>query len=473
MISILGLNQIVDNFSVLKAVNPYYAIHLLTMYPGGFWILGAVFLCTTGAEALYSDLGHCGKKNVYATWGFVKLSLLINYFGQAAWLLKYEGQQLFNSPFYSIMPEWFLIFGIIIATLAAIVASQALISGSFTLINEAMRLNFGPKLKIVYPTDLRGQVYIPTVNWMLCLGCIGIVLHFKESAGMEGAYGLSIIIAMLMTTILLSYYLYIKRYPLLLILLVFSLFMVIEVSFLIANMSKFTHGGYVTLLIALLLSSTMFVWYEARKIRNRFVIFVKVQNILNTLTSLSHDESIPKYATNLVYLTSANRSDEIESKVIYSLLQKFPKRADIYWFVHVDVLDEPYTMEYKVEELVNDKVIRIDFRLGFRIDPRINMMFRQVVEELVNNKEVDIISRYASLKEKNVIGDFRFVVIEKLLSYDNDLGFYDKFVLNVYDLLKIFSLPESKAFGLDTSFVTVETVPLVVKPTGKLKLKRI
>lgn len=473
MISILGLNQIVDNLSVLKAVNPYYAIHLLTMYPGGFWILGAVFLCTTGAEALYSDLGHCGKKNVYVTWGFVKISLLINYFGQAAWLLKHEGQQLFDSPFYSIMPGWFLIIGIIIATLAAIVASQALISGSFTLINEAMRLNFGPKLKIVYPTDLRGQVYIPTVNWMLCLGCIGIVLHFKESSGMEGAYGLSIIIAMLMTTILLSYYLYIKRYPLIFILFVFSVFMVIEVSFLIANMSKFTHGGYVTLIIALFLSATMFVWYEARKIRNRFVIFTKVQNILNTLTSLSHDETIPKYATNLVYLTSANRSDEIESKVIYSLLQKFPKRADIYWFIHVDVLDEPYTMEYKVEELVNDKVIRIDFRLGFRIEPRINMMFRQVVEELVNNKEVDIISRYASLKEKNVIGDFRFVVIEKLLSYDNDLGFYDKFVLNVYDLLKIFSLPESKAFGLDTSFVTVETVPLVVKPTGKLKLKRI
>lgn len=473
MISILGLNQIVDNLSVLKAVNPYYAIHLLTMYPGGFWILGAVFLCTTGAEALYSDLGHCGKKNVYVTWGFVKISLLINYFGQAAWLLKHEGQQLFDSPFYSIMPGWFLIIGIIIATLAAIVASQALISGSFTLINEAMRLNFGPKLKIVYPTDLRGQVYIPTVNWMLCLGCIGIVLHFKESAGMEGAYGLSIIIAMLMTTILLSYYLYIKRYPLIFILFVFSVFMVIEVSFLIANMSKFTHGGYVTLIIALFLSATMFVWYEARKIRNRFVIFIKVQNILNTLTSLSHDESIPKYATNLVYLTSANRSDEIESKVIYSLLQKFPKRADIYWFIHVDVLDEPYTMEYKVEELVNDKIIRIDFRLGFRIEPRINMMFRQVVEELVNNKEVDIISRYASLKEKNVIGDFRFVVIEKLLSYDNDLGFYDKFVLNTYDLLKVFSLPESKAFGLDTSFVTVETVPLVVKPTGKLKLKRI
>jgi KUP system potassium uptake protein len=472
MLAVLGLHQLIQNPVVLKAINPYYAFHLLTIYPGGFWILGAVFLCTTGAEALYSDLGHCGKKNVRVSWVFVKLCLLLNYFGQSAWLMKFQGQLLHDSPFYSIMPEWFLIFGIIIATMAAIVASQALISGSFTLINEAIRLNFGPKLKIVYPTDLRGQVYIPTVNWVLCLGCIGIVLHFKESAGMEGAYGLSIIIAMLMTTTLLSYYLYLKRYPTFLILIIFSVFLTIEISFLIANMSKFAHGGYVTMCIAAFLFGTMYIWYAARKIRNRFVDFVRVDEFLKTLDDLSHDESIPKYATNLVYLTSANRRDEIETKVMYSLLQKFPKRADIYWFVHVDVLDEPYTMEYKVQELVNDKVIHIDFRLGFRVEPRINLMFRQVVEELVKNGEVDIISRYTSLKEKNVIGDFRFVVIEKFLSYDNDLTFYEKFVLNFYDFLKYFSLPESKAFGLDTSSVTVETVPLVVKPSGKLKLKR-
>ncbi|HMW09712.1 MAG: KUP/HAK/KT family potassium transporter [Bacteroidia bacterium] len=473
MLFILGFHQLMQNPSVLKAVNPYYAYQLLVNYPEGFWILGAVFLCTTGAEALYSDLGHVGRKNIYITWAMVKICLLINYFGQGANLLKFEGKTIDVNPFYQLMPEWFLLIGIIISTTAAVVASQALISGAFTVVNEAMRLNFGPKLKVVYPTDLRGQVYIPTVNWVLCVGCIGVILFFQHSSNMEGAYGLAIIINMMMTTILLSFYLYLKRYPLPLVMLTFLLFIVIEIAFLVANSIKFEHGGYVTMILAMFLFVTMYVWYAARKIRNQFVDFVKVRDFLEILTNLSKDESIPKYATNLVYLTSANRRDEIESKVMYSLLQKFPKRADIYWFVHVDVLDEPYTMEYKVEEMVNDKVIHIDFRLGFRIEPRINQMFRQVVEELVKNNEVDITSRYTSLKEKNVIGDFRFVVIEKTLSYDNKLTFYEKFVLNAYDFLKMLSLPESKAFGLDTSSVTVENVPLVVKPSGKFKLKRI
>ena len=473
MLFILGFHQLMQNPSVLKAVNPYYAYQLLVNYPEGFWILGAVFLCTTGAEALYSDLGHVGRKNIYITWTMVKFCLLINYFGQGANLLKFEGKTIDVNPFYQLMPEWFLLIGIIISTTAAVVASQALISGAFTVVNEAMRLNFGPKLKVVYPTDLRGQVYIPTVNWVLCVGCIGVILFFQHSSNMEGAYGLAIIINMMMTTILLSFYLYLKRYPLPLVTLTFLLFIVIEIAFLVANSIKFEHGGYVTMILAMFLFVTMYVWYAARKIRNQFVDFVKVKDFLEILTNLSKDESIPKYATNLVYLTSANRRDEIESKVMYSLLQKFPKRADIYWFVHVDVLDEPYTMEYKVEEMVNDKVIHIDFRLGFRIEPRINQMFRQVVEELVKNNEVDITSRYTSLKEKNVIGDFRFVVIEKTLSYDNKLTFYEKFVLNAYDFLKMLSLPESKAFGLDTSSVTVENVPLVVKPSGKFKLKRI
>ena len=473
MLFILGFHQLMQNPSVLKAVNPYYAYQLLVNYPEGFWILGAVFLCTTGAEALYSDLGHVGRKNIYITWAMVKICLLINYFGQGANLLKFEGKTIDVNPFYQLMPEWFLLIGIIISTTAAVVASQALISGAFTVVNEAMRLNFGPKLKVVYPTDLRGQVYIPTVNWVLCVGCIGVILFFQHSSNMEGAYGLAIIINMMMTTILLSFYLYLKRYPLPLVMLTFLLFIVIEIAFLVANSIKFEHGGYVTMILAMFLFVTMYVWYAARKIRNQFVDFVKVRDFLEILTNLSKDESIPKYATNRVYLTSANRRDEIESKVMYSLLQKFPKRADIYWFVHVDVLDEPYTMEYKVEEMVNDKVIHIDFRLGFRIEPRINQMFRQVVEELVKNNEVDITSRYTSLKEKNVIGDFRFVVIEKTLSYDNKLTFYEKFVLNAYDFLKMLSLPESKAFGLDTSSVTVENVPLVVKPSGKFKLKRI
>lgn len=474
MLGILGISQLTGSLHVFKALNPYYAIDLLVNYPKGFWILGAVFLCTTGAEALYSDLGHCGRKNIQVSWVFVKTCLVLNYFGQGAWLLQKIDQPLGDAnPFYTIMPPWFLPFGILIATTAAVVASQALISGSFTLINEAIRLNFGPKLKVVFPTDMRGQLYVPSVNWLLCFGCIGVVLFFKESAAMEGAYGLSIIIAMLMTTTLLTYYMYLKRYPMALIVFTLLTFSVIELSFLIANLSKFAHGGWVTLCIASILVFTMFVWYKARKIRNRFIEFIKLDEHYETLNDLSKDESIPKYATHLVYLTSANRKNEVESKVVYSILNKFPKRADVYWFIHVDVLDEPYTLEYKVDELLNDKIIHIDFRLGFRVEPRINLMFRQVVEDLVNNKEVDITSRYVSLKRKNIIGDFRFVVIEKFLSYENELEFYDKFILNFYDILKTFSLPEAKAFGLDTSSVTVETVPLIVNPMGRFKFKRI
>ncbi|MBK7856235.1 MAG: KUP/HAK/KT family potassium transporter [Bacteroidetes bacterium] len=474
MLAILGLKEIFVDASVLKAFNPYYAYNLLVNYPNGFWLLGAVFLCTTGAEALYSDLGHCGKANIRVSWGLVKTCLILNYLGQGAWLLTHTGSSAegFN-PFFEIMPRWFLIPGIIIASLAAIVASQALISGSFTLINEAIRLNFGPKLKIVYPTEMRGQVYIPTVNWILCAGCCGVVFLFKESSAMEGAYGLSIILAMMMTTTLLVYLLYLKRYHVSFIVFITVLFSIIEISFLIANIVKIVHGGWFTLIIAGTLFFTMFVWYEARKIRNRFVEFVKVDPYNSMLEDLSRDQSIHKYATNLIYLTSANKKDEIETKVMYSILQKQPKRADVYWFVHVDVMDEPFTLQYHVDELCNDKIIRVDFRLGFRIDPRINLMFRQVVEELVSNKEVDIVSRYSSLKEKNIVGDFRFVVIEKYLSRENDLSFYDKFVLNFYELLKLFSLPEDKAYGLDTSSVTIEKVPLIVKPPGKYKFQRV
>jgi len=474
MLSVLGFSQLAGNFSVLKSLNPYYAFALLTEYPGGFWLLGAVFLCTTGAEALYSDLGHCGRKNIRTSWVFVKTCLLINYFGQGAWALNHQGEFLGDhNPFYSIMPGWFLFAGIIISTAAAVVASQALISGSFTLINESIRLNFGPKLRINYPTVLRGQLYIPSVNWSLCLGCIGIVLFFKGSSGMEAAYGLSIIIAMISTSLLLSHYLFLKRYPIYIIILLLCMFSVIEISFLIANLSKFVHGGWVTVIITGLLSVNMFAWFKARKIRNKLVEFEKITDYIPLITELSQDTSIPKYTTNLVYLTSANKSDEIESKIIYSILQKQPKRADVYWFVHVDVMDEPYTMEYKVHQLANDDIIRIDFHLGFRIEQRINLMFRQVVEDLVANREVDIRSRYHSLAAKNVIGDFRFVIIEKHISNENEFTLIEKLSLDIYDLLKLFSLPEEKAFGLDTSSVTVEKVPLVLKPVGKINLKRL
>jgi KUP system potassium uptake protein len=471
MLSILGISQLLNDVSILKAIYPYYAINLLVNEPQGFWVLGAVFLCTTGAEALYSDLGHCGKENIRIGWIFVKISLLLNYFGQGAWLLSKQGTTLNGAnPFYEIVPDWFLLPSIVVATFATIVASQALISGSFTLINEAIRLNFWPKVKIDYPTELKGQLYIPFMNWFLLVGCIGIVLFFQSSEHMEAAYGLAIVMAMLMTTSLLSYYMILKRYNKLLVFATIAFFLLIEISFLISNMSKFTHGGWVTLLLSAILVVIMWSWYNARNIKSRYVEYIKFTQHVETIVNLSRDESVPKYATHLVFLTSANAPDEIEQKILYSITQKQPKRADIYWFLHVDVVDEPYTTEYKVTNFA-ENIIRIDFKLGFRVAPRINLLFRKVVEDMVRKNEVNILSRYKSLKGK--VGDFKFVMIQKQLSPDNDFPLYEKIMINIYNWLKNISQPEEKAFGLDTSSVTIETFPLVIMPVTGISLTRI
>jgi len=476
MLSILGISQIAHMPEIFKAANPVYAFDLLVKYPHGFWILGAVFLCTTGAEALYSDLGHCGKTNIRATWGFVKTALLLNYFGQGAWLLEhFEGKHFQEglNPFYEIMPEWFFFTGFIISTIATIVASQALISGSFTLINEAIRLNLWPKVRINYPTEMRGQLYIPSVNWLLFLGCAAVVLYFRDSGRMEAAYGLTIIVGMLTSSTLLVYYMGLKRYNRLIIYGFIVTYLTVEMAFLIANMSKFSEGGWISMLIASLLALIMWVWYDARKIRNSYVEFVNLYDYLNMLKDLKQDLSIPKYATHLVFLTSANIREQVESKIIYSILQKQPKRADIYWFIHVNLVDEPHRMEYKISEIVDDTVIRVDFNLGFRVAPRINLMFRKVVSDMVNAREVDIVSRYESLNKNQVIGDFRFIVLEKFLSNENELPFYEKIILDIYFFLKNISLSEERAFGLDTSSVHVEKVPMIIAPVREINLKRV
>lgn len=476
MMGVLGLVLIVQMPSIIKALNPYYAYHLLSTSPAAFVILGAVFLCTTGAEALYSDLGHCGRKNIQISWVYVKSCLIINYLGQAVWLLQHNGQVMdlnLNNPFFKIMPQWFLLYGIGIATLAAIIASQALISGSFTLIAEAVRLNLWPKVRINYPTIQKGQLYVPSVNVLLCAGCIGVVLLFRHSDNMEAAYGLSITVAMLMTTILVSNFLKRKKVNRYIILLFLAVYIFIESSFLAGNLVKFIHGGWFTLSIGLFLFAIMWTWYSARRIRNRYVKFTPVEDYFTIIKELSEDESVPKYASQLVYLTSANFDSEIESKIIYSILQKQPKRADVYWLVHVDVLDEPYKKEYEVDFLIPGKLIRIDFKLGFRVEQQINLLFRKVVEDLVKNSEVNITSTYNSLNKHNIVGDFRFVVIEKIVSSANNLNFYENFVLKFYTMLKKLSLSEERGFGLDLSFVTVEKVPLMLAPTEEVEIQRI
>lgn len=476
MLGTLGMVHISDDWSIIKAFNPYYAIKLLTVYPKGFWILGAIFLCTTGAEALYSDMGHCGRSNIRISWIFVKTTLLLNYLGQGAWLLAYKGQvwdATKGNPFYGVMPHWFMIPGILIATVAAVIASQAMISASFTLISEAMKLNLWPRMKVHHPTIERGQLFIPGINMLLFAGCTGIVFYFQKSSNMGAAYGLAIIFTMIMTSILFSYFMLIKRVPLIWIVTYLAVFLTIEISFLIANLEKFPHGGYVTLVIAGGLFLTMFIWFKARKIKNRYVEFVKLEDYTSIMQELSNDRSIPKYATHLVYLTSANNPKEIEHKIIFSILYRKPKRADIYWFVHVDVTDDPYTMEYVVQTIIPNEIIRIEFRLGFRVEHRIQMMFRKVVEEMVMNKEVNVVSRYESLNKNNVMGDFRFIVMEKFLSRDNELHFIEKLVMRGYFLVKKFSLSEERGFGLDPSDVTLEKFPLIISAATDMSLKRL
>ena len=474
MLALIGIYHFADNVEIFKAFNPYYGIKLLTQEPKGFWILGAVFLCTTGAEALYSDLGHCGKGNIRISWMFVKTCLILTYIGQGAFLLGRVGQLGTGAKtFYDVMPQWFLTFGITIATSAAIIASQALISGSFTLISEAMRLNLWPRMKISYPTEARGQLFIPGINLLLFVGCCGVVLYFQESSRMESAYGLAITMCMISTSILFANYLVLHRIAKPLIWLFLLSYLIIEGSFLVANLDKFKHGGYVALIVGGLLFAIMYIWFRSRKIKNRYVEFVRLENYLPQIQELSNDKTVPKYATHLVYMTSANNPKEIEHKIIYSLLNRKPKRADIYWFVHVDTLDDPYTCEYSVDHIIPNDIIRVEFRLGFRVEPRINLLFRKVVEELVANREVNITSRYESLEKNNVVGDFQFIVMEKFLSNDNELPFTEKLIMKLYFWIKEIGLSEERGFGLDTSYVQVEKFPLIVAPVSSIKLKRI
>lgn len=480
MLGILGVMHISDDWSIIWAFNPMYAARFLANYPQGFWFLGAVFLCTTGAEALYSDLGHAGKGNIRISWVFVKITIILNYLGQGAFLLHWghtHPGQTWDSeianPFYDLMSHWFLPFGVSIATMAAIIASQAMISGSFTLISIAIKLNIWPKMRIVYPSVERGQTFIPGINLLLFVGCIAVTLFFQKSVNMDAAYGLAITATMLMTSLLFAYFMYTRRVHQVFIILYIVVYLTIEGAFLVANLVKFPNGGYVTSLIAGAVFIAMYAWYNSRRIRNRYVEFVRMEDYVSIIQELSNDRTIPKYATHLVYLTSANNPLEIEHKVIFSILYRKPKRSDIYWFVHVDVLDDPYTMEYSVHTIIPNEIIRIEFRLGFRIEHRVPMMFRKVVEEMVKNKEVNIVSRYESLSRNNVMGDFRFIVLEKFLSRDNELPLWEQILMRGYFILKKLSLSEERGFGLDSSDVTVEKYPIIVSKPAEYTLKRV
>lgn len=473
MLGILGVIHIVDNPGVMAALNPYYGIKLLFNHPSILFILGAVFLCTTGAEALYADLGHCGKKNIRASWIFVKIALVLNYFGQGAWLLNHEGQVLSINPFYGLMPDWFLLPGIFIATAAAIIASQAMITGSFTLVSEAIRLGLMPKLTVIFPTNLKGQIYVPAVNIFLWLGCLAVVFLFQKSENMEAAYGLSVTLTMLMSTILLANFLILQRVPSFWIWAFLIFYLIFEGVFFTANAVKFMHGGWVTVLIASVLIFLMLIWVEAKKIRRRLVGSVKITDYLDQLIILSNDERVPKYATNLVFLSRVSKEAKIEEKIIYSILATQPKRADIYWFLNIQVTDEPYTMEYKVNIISPNDVVKVTFYLGFRVEQRMNVFLKKVVEDLVEKEEVLLAPRYHSLRDHSHTGDFKFILIDEFLSHENDLSVREQIIMEIYLLVKGFTGSPKNWFGLDSDSVFIEKVPLILRPMKGVNLKRL
>ena len=473
MLLVVGGAQIIHYPDVLKALSPHYGYDLLMNYPHGFWLLGAVFLCTTGAEALYSDLGHCGIRNIRATWIFVKLSLVVNYIGQAAWLMHLKEPMLNGrNPFFEMMPHWFLLPSIIIATSATIIASQALISGSYTLISEAMNLNFWPRVTVRQPSDIKGQIYIPSVNAILWIGCVLMILYFHSSSNMEAAYGFSITVAMMMTTVLLNYYLlYRLKWNRWLVALIIGLFAIIEISFFIANVAKIRER-WMFLFFELFIFLTMYTWYYARKINNRLVRFSDLGKYTPQLIELSKDDAIPKFSTHLIHLPKANNRTQIEEKVIRSIFSKKPKRADVYWFVHIDRTEEPYTLSYDITELVDDKIIKVTIHLGFRIQPKTELYFKKIVLDLVANKELNLHIRPDGSTRYNKEPDFKFIVIEKFLSVENEFALRDGILLKSYFMLKGLGQSDEKAFGLDKSDVVVEHVPLVYQSAQNIELKR-
>jgi KUP system potassium uptake protein len=474
MLFIIGISQIIHFPDIVKSLNPKYAYELLIHYPHGFWLLGAVFLATTGAEALYSDLGHCGRKNIRLTWGFVKVALMTNYMGQAAWLMHQNHEFLDGrNPFYEMMPPWFLVAGIVIATCAAIIASQALISGSYTLISEAMSLNFWPRVTVRQPTDLKGQIYIPSINIILWIGCVLMILYFKSSTHMEAAYGFSITVAMMMTTILLCYFMiYRLKWNMVWVILFAFVFGTIELSFFITNVVKIKER-WMFLFFELFIFGVMYIWYYTRKINNRFVKFVELGKYTPLIRELSEEDAIPKFSTHLIFLTKANHREQVEEKIIQSIFSKKPKRADVYWFLHIERTDEPYTLAYDVSELVDDKIIKVNISVGFRIQPRSEMFFKEIVQQLVKNKELNLHIRPDGSTKYNSEPDFKFVVIEKFMSVENDFSLKESLMLNSYFALKSISLNDERAFGLDKSDVVVEYIPLVYNKAQKLELKRV
>ncbi|HAR1890493.1 TPA: potassium transporter Kup [Enterococcus faecium] len=477
-LGVMGLLNFSQDWTVIRALNPYYAIQLLFSADNklGLFILGNIFLATTGAEALYSDLGHVGKRNIRLSWPYVKICLVINYFGQAAWLLNIyqnpEAQQIKNlNPFFQMMLQSWIVIGVAFATVAAVIASQALITGSFTLVSEAIKLKLLPRLKIMYPGNSIGQMYIPAVNLILWIACSLVVVTFRTSHHMEAAYGLSITVTMLMTTALLYFYLIQNGHSRWFAYLVTFFFGAIEVVFFISSVVKFFRGGFVAVLIGLIILVVMFIWEQGNIIRESSTEDVSLRDYIPQLKELRDDTSLPIYQTNVVFLVPDMAEDKVGRQFIYSILDKRPKRARVYWFVHVEVTDEPYTKEYQVDMMGTDFIVQVNLFLGFRVQQEINVYVRQVIHDLMKQGRLPKQPQRYSLTPGREVGDFQFVLIDEVVSNVTTLGKWQRQIMQAKLAIKKIATSPETWFGLEYSEVKHETVPLIIGNTRKTWLK--
>jgi KUP system potassium uptake protein len=463
MLSVLGLVALNENLEVLKAVNPVYAYNILTSHPGAWVIVGAVFLSVTGAEAMYADLGHVGKTNIRITWIFVKSALLINYFGQGAWALTEMNGQILDgvNPFFELMPRWFVATGVVIAACASVVASQALISGSFSLINEAIKLETWFRVQILYPSKHRQQVFIPMINHILFVGSVTIVLYFQTSLAMEAVYGMALNFTMLSTTLLLVFYLRKKlHWDWIRVIGLTLIFLLVEISFLAANVHKLAHGAGFTMLLMIFFISIMVIHYLAKHVLLRKKKFVDIHQYEDIITDVSNDMDIPKYATNIVYLTSAFSVHRMEKQILKSIYQKQPKRADAYWLLHFNETEVPFQQEYNFYEIIKGKIFRIDFNLGYKVKPNVREMFSNAIEELSAKGAVNLQNRYESLRKHNISADFLFIVMRNTFNLDSDSPISEIFLLNAYSLLQRIEEPPEQYLGIDRNSLLVEFIAL-------------
>lgn len=472
MLGALGVANVGAYPAVFKAFSPLYAFRLLFSSPEWFLIMGAVFLCTTGAEALYSDLGHCGRKNISVSWILVKICLILNYLGQGAWLVAHGPAADGVNPFFAIMPGWFSGVGVAMSAGAAVIASQALLSGSFTIFSEAINLGFWPRLKIKYPSGEKGQLYIPAVNMALLAGCLVTVLIFRDSSHMEAAYGLAITVTMLMTTVLLVFWMLSRGVPRAVCVLFGLVFGTIEGIFFVANLFKFTHGGWYSIAVAAVLAAVMILWRNATRTRSSFIEYRRVEECAPLINAIRDDDTISKYTSNLVYFSRSADMGLIESKIVYSIVNKLPKRADHYWFIHIENTDAPDTLEYRVSIPEPGAIYFITMRLGFRVEPKVTAYLRQVVEDLVEEGRLDLRSTYPSLRSRGIAGDFRFMIIHRIFSPSSNCRRSDRRLMLVHQWLRRLGISDQKAMGLETSVVTEETVPLIINTGHGRRIKR-